>query len=583
MPSPEEIASYKANWQMTHLSAISEVVPQKWKEKWSELVTKYGEPAHPDFHYYMGSVQVGPTSPLTKEDLKNKTAQEIVSFLKAWKPSGDFFGPSIDGLSRILSEAVSEDPSRYIEIFPEFKTLHLAYVCGLFEGLKEAVRKEIVFDWKPAICLCQETLAASEPSNQEVGGERHDWDSVSRSIADLLEEGLRSKKVPLPFELRTATWEVLESLLQDDEPDLAYEQKYSGENMNPLTLSLNTVRGRAMHVLVHYGLWCARRLNLSEKEDRMTPEFKERLERMLDPELEPTETIRSVYGAYFPSLWYLNKKWARESILRIFTKNPAHRNLWRAAWEAYVSYGGAYLYDEVYVALRDQYEIAVNKLGSPEISAIAKEKLSEHLMIAYLRELEGLEDASLIISFFRKASPEMRGHAIWFFGKEIGHVQEWKIADQRKQEIIGRIMGLWEWRTEEAKRADARTRKDFAQELKLFGFWFIRSPFDKLWTISQLQETLELTNGVVDFATEVIENLANYVDEHSSYVLRVLILLVKGDSKVWLMSAPIERIRELLQVIIKKHSTQEIKESVNELVDGLTRRGYHDFAGFFVI
>jgi hypothetical protein len=580
VPAQEEKDAYKANWQMIHLSAIREVVPRKWKDRWGELATKYQEPDHPDFHYHMSPVQVGPTSPLTKEDIKNKTGLEIVHFLKTWKPAQDFFGPSIEGLARILSEAVSEDPSKYIEMLPEFKTLHLIYICSLIEGLKEAARKGNPFAWNLPVSFCQDALAASKSTKPDLEGKRYDWDSVKRSTADLLEEGLRSKTVPLPFELREATWKVLKSLLEDDEPDLVYEQKYWGENTNPLTLSLNTVRGRAVHVLVHYGLWCARCLNLSEKENRMTPEVKEQLERMLDPQFEPTETIRSVYGVYFPQLLYLNKKWTEDNTAKIFSKDPEHRRLWRAAWEAYVVY--AHFYDEVYGSLRDQYEDAVNKLHSHEISSLAKQKLSEHLMVAYLRKIEGLEDPSLIALFFKGASPEMREHALWFVGKEVQHFPEWKTDENSKQETIRRIMDLWEFRINEAGKADAEAKKEFAQELKIFGFWFVHSPFNKLWAIFQLKKTLEISGGLIEFASEVIETLQDYIDEYYSDVLRALILLAKGDSRVWLMSEPIEKIKGFLEAIIRKHPTQEIKEPVNDLVDALTRRGYHDFAAFYV-
>ena len=583
LPTQEEKDAYEANWQTSYLSALKDVVPLEWKERWNELVAKYGEPDNPDFHFYTEPVRVGPTSPLTKEEVKKRTPQEVVNYLRTWKPSKDFSAPSMEGLGRILSEVISEDPSNYVRVCLEFKTLHHVYIYNLISGFREAVKKGNVFDWSPVILFCNDILTTSE--TDEIHADEanlYDWKSVKGAIADLLEEGLKNKTISLPFELRETVWRITESLLHDDEPDLVFEGKYGGENMDPFTLSLNTVRGKAMHVLIQYSLWCARCLNLSENEDRMVPEVKEQLEKMLDPKHEPTKTIRSIYGGYFPTLFYLNKGWTKEHIPSIFPKDAEHRMLWRASWEAYINYCRPY--KAVYEMLRDQYQLAIQKLDSPKISKVAKEKLSVHIMIAYLREQEGLGDKSLTKLFFHKAQPEIRGHAIWFFGRELKDLPKWKVDKENKERIIKRIMDLWEWRIEEVKKVDDQARKEFVQEFKSFGLWFVHSPFNKTWAISQLYQTLELTEGATEFAFahDVVNNLQNYVEEHYVDVLRTLLLLVKGDSKVLLLRSSIEKITELLEFIIRERPHQEIKDSVNELVNGLTKRGYHDFAKFFL-
>lgn len=583
LPTQEEKDAYKANWQMSYLSALKDVVPPEWKEKWNELVAKYEEPNHPDFHFYTEPVRIGSTSPLTKEEIKKRAPQEVANYLRTWKPSKDFSAPSMEGLGRILSEVISEDPSNYVKVCPDFKTLHHVYIYNLIYGFREAVKKGSVFDWSPVILFCNDILTTSE--TDEIHADEanlYDWRSVKGAIADLLKEGLKNKTMSLPFELRETAWRIIESLLHNPEPDLIFEGKYGGKNMDPFTLSLNTVRGKAMHVLIQYSLWNVRCLNLSEKEDRMVPEVKEQLEKMLDPKHEPTKTIRSIYGAYFPNLFYLNKGWTKEHIPSIFPKDAEHRMLWRAAWEAYIKYCRPY--KAVYEMLRDEYQLAIQKLDSPKISKVAKEKLSVHVMIAYLRKQEGLGDKSLTKLFFQKAQPEIRGHAIWFFGRKLKDLPKWKVDKENKERIIKRIMDLWEWRIEEVKKVDDQARKEFVQEFKSFGLWFVHSPFNKMWAISQLYQTLELTEGATEFAFahDVVDNLQNYVEEHYLDVLRTLLLLVKGDSKVWLLRSSIEKITELLEFIIRECPHQEIKDSVNELVDGLTKRGYHDFAKFFL-
>ena len=579
-PPAQEKDAYKAHWQMRHLSPIKEGVSSLWREKWNELVTKYGEPEHPDFHVYMGPIVVGTTSPLTKEEIEKKSPQEVVNYLKTWIPSKDPFGPSREALGDVIGEIVSEDPSNYIEVCQEFRTLLPVYIYHLIEGFREAVKKENAFDWSPIIALCKDILVATKQAKISVDEVNlYDWKSVKRGIADLLEEGLKSKTISPPFKLRKTIWQLTKILLQDDEPTLSFESKYGGENMDPVTLSLNTVRGKAMHVLFCYARWCARCLGLSKSEDRMVPEVKEQLEKMLNPEYEPTSTIRAVYGLYLPNLFYLNGNWTEEYIPTIFPKDTQYRTLSRVAWEAYVTYCG--FYNDVYRKMRDQYNVAINKLTSPEISKTAKMKLSEHLMKAYLWKLEELGKDSLIDAFFKKAPPEVRGHAIWFIGRVLEHIQKGEI-DKTKDSIVEQSMNLWKWRIEEAKKIGDRARKESVQELKWFGIWFIKGPFERKWMISQLYKSLQLTEGTIELADDVIKSLTNYAEEHYLDVLRALILLVKGNRKGWLLMSSKEKIEKIMEFIVAQHPPQEIKDNLNELVDSLARSGYHEFTRFFV-
>ena len=125
-------------------------------------------------------------------------------------------------------------------------------------------------------------------------------------------------------------------------------------------------------------------------------------------------------------------------------------------------------------------------------------------------------------------------------------------------------------------------QKQIVKELKVFGFWFINSPFDKKAAISQLGMTVEITEGVVDFATEIIKKLADYASDYSSEVLRILDLLVRGDSNKLLHILSKEKIREILEIITMNRLSKEIRVPVNRLVDSLTRMGYHEFRDFFI-
>jgi len=161
-------------------------------------------------------------------------------------------------------------------------------------------------------------------------------------------------------------------------------------------------------------------------------------------------------------------------------------------------------------------------------------------------------------------------------------LSEMKLTYKEKERFIRRAMDLLEWRLEEADKADSQAKIKFKDELKRFGIWFISDRLDKAWAISQLVKTLELTEGRTELEFSVIEALRNYVDEYYMDVLRALTLFVKGDREGWMLMSSKAKIEECLDSIIGNRPHQEIKNSVNDLVNNLTKKGYHEFAKFFI-
>jgi hypothetical protein len=581
LPTKEHKEARKAYWQIRRLSAIKDALPPEWKGRWKQLTEKYGEPDHPDYHFYIEAGFAGAKSPLEREEVRKMSAQELIDYFKSWKPPKDFFAPSREGLGALLKELLSERLSDFIGVCSEFKMVHPAYTFHFLDGLREAAKKEVPFDWNPVILLLKDILTASDLPEIPADEDRtYDWENLRGIIADLLREGLGSNKNSPPFALRKTVFEIIEILLQDKEPGSAYEKKYGGENMDASTLYLNTIRGQAMHALFQYALWCIRRLNLSEEKNKMVPEVKDWLERMLDPEYERTLTIRAVYGEKIPLLFYLNKEWAENNLSRIFPEDAEHRAFWRAAWQAYITWAG--FYSDVYQTMHPLYRSAIDKLDSPKISTEAKEGLADHLMIAYLWQIEGINNDSLLTLFFQQPNTEIRGHAVWFFGRELAHLSEIEMEDKERERLIKRAMDFWEWRIKEAKKADGQARIEFEQELNKFGIWFVDSHFEKAWAISRLLETLALTEGRIELETHVIDNLRDYVEEHYQDVLNALNLFVKGDREGWIVMSSREKIEEILKSVIKDRLPREIKNSVNDLVNNLTKKGYHEFAEFYI-
>jgi len=135
------------------------------------------------------------------------------------------------------------------------------------------------------------------------------------------------------------------------------EKQYGGNNMEPVTLSINTVRGRAFHALFAYIFWCDRHLGgKGENGSRIPQEAKDVLEYHLDPSRDPSLAVRSVYGQFFPWLFVFDPLWGKTLIERIFPADDPDRRY--AAWETYLSNG---VFSQVYAALKFQYELAISE------------------------------------------------------------------------------------------------------------------------------------------------------------------------------------------------------------------------------
>jgi hypothetical protein len=90
------------------------------------------------------------------------------------------------------------------------------------------------------------------------------------------------------------------------------------------------------------------------------------LERHLDPEVEPTATIRSVSGEWFPFLVAWDEQCAAAHAGDIFP-SEGENHLWRAAWHADGRSNHAQA--GVYAVLRVQYRRAVDELDGTACAA----------------------------------------------------------------------------------------------------------------------------------------------------------------------------------------------------------------------
>ncbi|MBC7185948.1 MAG: hypothetical protein H5U38_02830 [Calditrichaeota bacterium] len=563
-------------WQRDWLARIGpEVLPAEWRERYVQLVGKHGEPEHPEFPVSTGSL-VGPTSPKSDAELKAMPISEIVEFLKTWRPpENDLREPSREGLGRVLTCVVAQDPGPFAVEAKRFSGLDPTYIRAVLLGLREALRQGRTFDWQPVLELCEWVLRQPReiPGRQRPRMEGDpDWGWTRKAIADLLSTGFEESPAPIAIHLRERVWAVLKPLTDDPDPTPEQERRYGGSNMDPATLAINTVRGRAMHGVVRYGLWVRRHVETestseqgSQKGFAEMPEVREVLEAHLDPARDPSLAIRAVYGQRFPWLVLLDTEWARTHAGRIFPQEK--EAFFEAAWNSYIALCRPY--DNVWEILRPSYRLAVDRIGvrrdDTRWLADPDERLAEHLMVFYWRGKLSLDDP-LFVDFWKNAPDALRAHSLAFVGRTFEQTKGGVAA-----ETLDRLKQLWERRLAAAK--EAQRPSDFGKEIAAFGWWFVSGKFDIDWALDQLLASTEHV-GKTEPTRRVVEALARTAETHSLKSLKSLNLISKGDREGWNLYASRKHVRRILQLAMEN---PDAKEEAEGLIHYLGSRGFLDF------
>lgn len=575
----EELQKLIENWKLRRLSLIEEHLAGSVAEEYDALTEKHGRypnPAEPK--HGVSSGWVGPTSPKSEEELDSLHPEEVIDYLRNWEPPQEWRSPTPEGLARALRSVVSQDPQSFSNLSDHFRELDPTYISSFITGLEE---EGADINWEAVLELCEWVIsqprdAPERPLPPSIYGNDvdPDWGWTRKRIARLLRTGMANNNIP--YSLRNKVWGILEELTEDPEPTPEYEEKYGGENMDPHTLSINTVRGEAMHAVIQYALW-VRAYELDGDLDKPrtggfedATEAREVLDRHLTVENDSSLAIRSVYGQWIPQLFLIDVTWTEDRIDQVFPSETEFEDYRMAAWGGYIFSNPAY--DDVFELLRNAYETAVNQLPEGGATGVrkAKERLAEHLMSMYLRGKEPLE-GDLISRFFDRADDDLRAYAIRWIGRQI---KEFGVDGEQNPGISQRLHDLWDYRLSEAEQRD--DQHDFVEEVGAFGWWFISGEFEEEYALRQTVRALEEI-GVLKPEFEVIDTLSELSKRHSALALECLNLLVRADEGTKrIYGYKDEETRTILTQGLE-NDDEELQEKTRILVDYLGAQGFFQF------
>jgi hypothetical protein len=572
---PENAESEKASiierWQLDWLYPLAEALDDGHARELNRLLEKYEAP-RPQFQ--SGGVrQMQDHSPTNLESLRGKSTEELVQYLREWKPPLNglpFEQPSRAGIAHSLREWVLDDPQRASDALNSFLTTELdpAYITSLLDAFSTTLKTEKTFDIyavaRAAQWVAENTDALAE-SESDGWNREATWNwahmSAARFLGDLFTEE-RRLDISRAAELFTA----VHAVCFLPRPTVNDEAEYKKEPSRYSSFALNTPRPVGIEAMIRYGRWIKQTAPDAEFTPGLLKMSLEVLAQKLDPALEPSAAVREMFGMQFRILAWLSLEWFLPMVPKLFPGREGtkeEKTLDRFAWNSYLHHCGPV--GETLPATRKRYLSAIKALPKSEVSVEENDRtLASHLMGFYAYGVIELDD-ELLARFFATAGIKLRAQAIGDIG--------WSLMREDSlltEEMQARFMRLWESRMDLLETGS----DEDAEELVTFGWWLACGKFPNHWAIQQAVPILERTNSLrPDFA--VVEALARMSPTYPYEAVRVVHVLFGEDKEGWAIHGWNQHLDTILMEALRDGETA--RNEALRMIELLVSRGFRSY------
>lgn len=555
-------------WQLRELDRINVYLNGAEKELYERLLKKYGKPLPTPEEGVTITSREGDESPIALDELAKKSIGEVVQFLLDYVPSSkDSFGaPSREGLGRTLETDVQTRANDYAQNATLFinENLPFVYHTHYFRGLENAVKNQERFELINVVTLCEFIVDQDIDKFQKQQFEEG-LPTAKLAIVQLLEEVFRVKEPYIESDSLEKSGKIIVKLLHQEEPFPDDEQ---ATGYDPATHSLNCIHGVAMHCIVSYGLYCERKRN-KEKGDEgtpvMIPLLKEVLTTKLDKTKNPSLTVHSVLGWYFPQFIYLDKDWALANREKIFPVETEMFKYWQAAWSAYIRFSD--VYTNVFPELVRQYQRALEELPILEKKQgldRSDEKMATHILKAYLLEMINLDsEDGLLPLYYQKVDDETRSHGN-FWLSQVLDAQKPSAQDATWQ----KIWNLWQWRLQEAIASDEKS--NYSKEISSFSRLMKNVPLELPELYPIIKQTLEFKTDGFEIE-EIIKYLGKNCEKYPRFAVLILHKVILSNQQLYLLEAAKKGTEKTL--ISAMGADDDSKAKAKEIINVFGERG----------
>ena len=521
----------REHWELRNLEIIRSFLTGEALSRLTELTALHGKPDITERPVIITTSLGGVPSPVSAEELSQKSFEEIKQYFLIYVPDDLFLNPR-ESLAQTFQKLVSEDPGRFNSFASFLADLEIRfvytyhYLSGVREGIKTKEGKLI----DEILSLCEfVTAQKDDPYVGSSGDHEPGLFAAQLEVAHLLEEALHTDDPYLTREQLDCIRTLLINLVHHSDPESAADNSTS---FDPFTHSMNCVRGGAMHGIFHYSLYVIRqrkkRIEQNLKEVYLEPEIQKILEEKLNLTVEPSLAVHSVFGAFVPQLHYLSQEWLKQNISRIFPENEDKDAFWKAAWDAYIL--ASNVYRDVFKLLIPQYQRGLRLLSQPQdeqkgFGGSPNERLAQHIMFAYLAGLTDFDqDNKLLDLFFDNAPDAIRAQGVFWLSQVLEN-------DKPSADDIlwKKCWILWQKRLEYAETKEVALN---TQEISNYLRWLKNCAVTLDILFPTLQKSVKYLHNGFD-ARQLTEYASKHCDKYPFYAVTLLHMTIRSAKVPW--------------------------------------------------
>ncbi len=464
-----------------------------------------------------------------------------------------------------------------------FNDLESTYACNIVDGFSRGISKiektnreaSDLINWTQIFDYCEQIVINSQSNGiialSHVTHAQDALSAVRKTTLRFICKGLESNLIPSKF--RENVWRLIEVCVSDIDPRPEREAKCS-EDRDYYTIAINAPRSYAIETAIHYGRWILRNSDSKDNGDfKLYPEIQGLLEYYMDFVNEPSLAVRSIYGAFTPQLWLLDKIWFQQNVNRIFPTNDIQH--FESAFRTYITFCHPFNVIFELTKIHYMHELKIlNALTSEEIkNCSSSEKLIEHLMTFYGRGLFEVTD-EIMTFVFDSPHVELRAYALSFIGRTIKSStdEDPEAEEKMDKNLRPRFLTYLDHRVSNLENASLDQR----QELAKIGWW-IQSGFfpeikmlNTIKKLSELEVSLEPNYAVFKF-------LNNLADSEPLLVAECLYGQVTLELKKQWFHDFENRIYDTLKTLLQSQD-QQVVYLATDTINLLAAKGARNFS-----
>jgi len=365
-------AYVKKEWVTSLLDSGNELVSRKFEEL---DVINNSVVEHPGFDAWFSS-SWGYISPLSKEEVERMSIEELIVFTKDYiKKKHDFMGDSEEGLSFIITSAVTNNFQKYISDCNALIEAPYIVLYAWMNGLDHVLNNEHeIAPLTEVLSIANEIVSRQEFWEVYNGKDRYPNWFIS-SMLRFVKSVLKKDSVNLVEADMGLMKIILFNIHKKDNSEV-----HDFHDL-PMTV-LNSSKGRFYTSLFEFSLMKAR---IEQKEeDRWDTEIKKLITSEISSEDED-KLLFCVLGQYLSNIIYLDVSWLKQNYSVLFSRvNPVN---WHAIMTGYLFFHNRPNTELFGLLCVSDYELAI--IESDKFQKEAITNLVNQLCGAYLNELDG--------------------------------------------------------------------------------------------------------------------------------------------------------------------------------------------------